>query len=106
MSFIDWSDSEGMFGLLIEYVADEKKDCRSDDGRQRFLADLMKKLIALQQQSDVLSGVEFIQQLRTIQKSVDREFGNDAAMLHLNDCIEELERVERHHPTHTDEGQV
>lgn len=95
-----------MFGLLIEYVADEKNECRGDAERHRYLADMLKALTSLQQQSDARSDTEFIQQLRTIQKSVGHEFQNDPAMLHLNDCIEELERVSRHRPRHTEEGQV
>jgi len=48
----------------------------------------------LQQQSGAISTAEVHQQLRIIQKSVDQEFQNDPAMLHLNDCIEELERID------------
>ena len=46
MTFIDWSDSEGMFGLLVEFVADECKECDTCAGKcpQKLpVKDLLKK---------------------------------------------------------------
>ena len=46
MTFIDWSDPEGMFGLLIEYVADERNESVGDSVRQKFLTQLLIDLTA------------------------------------------------------------
>lgn len=93
MTFIDWSDSEGMLALLIEFVADERNECRGDIKRQQFLADLLLDLTALEEQFATFSGTEGIDELRTIHNSIDQEFKDDPVMVHVKDCIEELERL-------------
>ena len=47
MTFIDWSNSEGMFDLLVEFIRDEMSDSRGDANRQQFLAQLLTKVSAL-----------------------------------------------------------
>jgi len=82
MTFIDWSDSEEMIGLLIEYVADVRNE--SDDERRKFLTDLLADLKAEQLN---------LERLQTIYESVDPNFKNDDVVVHLHDCIEELRRI-------------
>jgi len=82
MTFIDWSDSEEMIGLLIEYVADVRNE--SDDERRKFLTDLLADLKAEQLN---------LERLQTIYESVDPDFKNDDVVVHLHDCIEELRRI-------------
>ncbi len=94
MTFIDWSDSEGIVALLIEFVADERNECLRDAKRQQFLADLLVDLRAFEQQFATVSGTNAINELRTIYNSIDPEFRSDPAMVHFKDCIEELERVD------------
>ena len=93
MTFIDWSDSEGMLALLVEFVADERNDCPQDIGRAEFLADLLADLTTLQKQFTAISGMQAIDELRTIHNSIDQAFQDDPVMLHVKACIEELERV-------------
>jgi hypothetical protein len=95
MTFIDWSDSEGMFGLLLDYVADARAECPEDAERQLFLSELLAQLRATEGQVAEPSPAGTIQELRNIHASVDPEFATDPVMVHLHDCIEELERVER-----------
>lgn len=84
MTFIDWSDSEEMIGLLIEYVTDERNESHSDPKRRKFLSDLLADL-----QSDQLD----LERLQTIHDSIDPEFKKDDVVVHVHDCIEELKRV-------------
>ena len=49
VTFIDWSDTEGMFGLLVELVADERAECQNDPERLRFMEDLVVQLRTLEQ---------------------------------------------------------
>lgn len=93
MTFIDWSDFGGMLALLIEFVADERNECRGDVRRQQFLADLLVDLTPLEEQFATISGTEAIDELRTIHNSIDQEFKDDSVMVHVQGCIEELERV-------------
>jgi hypothetical protein len=84
MTFIDWSDSEEMIGLLIEYVTDEKNGAHGDPKRQKFLSDLLADL-----QSETLNAAR----LQNIYESIDPHFKNDDVVVHVHDCIEELKRV-------------
>jgi hypothetical protein len=84
MTFLDWSDSEEMIGLLIEYVADERNAPNVDPKRRKFLSDLLADLQA--EQLD-------LKRLQTIYESIDLEFKNDDVLVHVNDCIEELKRL-------------
>jgi len=36
MPFIDWSDPDEMFGLLVEFVADEKAEAEDEDRRSSY----------------------------------------------------------------------
>jgi hypothetical protein len=82
MTFIDWSDSEEMIGLLIEYVSDERNESHGE--RQRFLSALLTDLQA--EQLD-------LRRLQNIYDSIDPDFKNDDVAVHVHDCIEELKRV-------------
>ncbi len=84
MTFIDWSDSEEMIGLLIEYVADKRNESHEDPKRQKFLSDLLADLTKQQINFD---------RLQKIYESIDPEFRNDEVVIHVHDCIEELERL-------------
>lgn len=94
MTFIDWSDSEGMFGLLLDFVADERAECQSDPERQRFLSDLLARLEAVEARLAEVPASIVVHALREILEAVGPEFAGDPVTVHLEDCIEELERVE------------
>ena len=81
MTFIDWSDSEEMIGLLIEYVADEKNGTLGDPKRQKFLSDLLMDL----KKSKLISD--------RLQKIMNQSIRNSKTMISyfdVHDCIEEL----------------
>ena len=84
MTFIDWSDSEEMIGLLVEYVADERNENQEDPNRRKFLSDLLADL-----QVEELN----LKRLQKIYESIGREFKNDDVVVHVHDCIEELKRL-------------
>ena len=90
MTFIDWSDSEGMLELLAEFVSDAKNECLKDVKRQQFLSALFIQLNELVQQFS--NTQDAINRLRSTYNSIDPEFKDDAVTIHVNDCIEELER--------------
>lgn len=92
MTFIDWSDDEGIFGLLLEFVRDESNQTGDDPRRRRFLAELLKKLHRANERSEGRSKTDLIRHLKTIYDSIDAEFKNDPAVIHIADCIQELER--------------
>ena len=89
MTFIDWSDSEGMFDLLVEFLRDEMSDSHGDANRQQFLAQLLTKVSALNEVTVANAG----KTLRAIQDSIDEEFKQDPVFLHITDLINELERI-------------
>ena len=91
MSYIDWSDPEEMFGMLVEYVSDERGD--SDAARRRFLDSLLHPLLELQDRFPGLSAAEQVVALRSICSSVDAEDEDDPVIEHLHACVEELERI-------------
>lgn len=93
MSFIDWSDPEEMLGLLVEYVADERLAEREDSVRARFLDDLSSALTTLAAHAEDADVRVLASLLRDIYDSEEAEFGADPALIHLNDCIQELERI-------------
>ena len=94
MSLIDWSDPDEMFGLLIDYVADE--EAQTDDGaRHVFLARLRSQLESLMEQFVDMPLSKAIGSLRAIHQSINDEFEHDPVVEHLGACVEELERVER-----------
>ena len=92
MSFINWSDPEGMFGLLVEYVADEHSE-EEESTRRAFLSQLRNQLEELQESFEASPLVEAINGLHAIRRSIRREFETDSVVEHLSACVEELERV-------------
>jgi hypothetical protein len=92
MSLIDWSDPVEMFGLLIDYVADEAHGTE-DAGRRMFLSRLTRELEALQERFEQLPLGAVISCALAIRREVEPEFEDDPVVGHLGDCIEELERV-------------
>ena len=93
MSFINWSDPEEMVGLLAEFVADERLAEREDRERTKFLNELSSALTALTLLAQELSTRATIDLLRGIYDSQPPEFGTDPTLAHLDDCIQELERI-------------
>ena len=93
MTFINWSDSEEMLGLLCEYVADEKSDSQNDHVRVRFLAELSADLADLADRAPGMSADEAIERLRAIHASQADDFAGDPVLTHVEACIEELERI-------------
>ena len=93
MTFINWSDSHEMLGLLAEYVVDERHDVSGDPARAAFLAGVLEELEELTAHVDEMSDDESIARLRTIQESASDEFRGDPVLQHIQDCIEELERI-------------
>jgi hypothetical protein len=95
MGFIDWSDSEGMFELLVEFVRNAQNESKRDPGRKRFLSQLVCDLKKLDQKFDDLTTEDAITQLQTIYDSIDSEFVEDPVTVHIKDCIDELEKVSK-----------
>lgn len=93
MSLIDWSDPEEMLGLLAEYLADERLAERDDRRRARFVDDLSSALTVLASQGQELSTRATIERLRKIRDGQPAEFSADPTLVHLDDCIQELERI-------------
>ena len=87
MTFIDWSDAEGMVDLFQEFVRDEMNDSLADTERQRFLNHLIEDVRSTRE----AKPVSVIPRLRAIQDSIPGEFSADPASLHLADLIQELE---------------
>ncbi|HEX5056571.1 MAG TPA: hypothetical protein VFX02_08745 [Gammaproteobacteria bacterium] len=92
MAYINWSDAEDMFGLLIDYVHDARSDA-GDARRRGFLSGLIRDLEALQERFDERPGAETVARLRDIESSIDEEFREDPVVEHLEACANELERV-------------
>jgi hypothetical protein len=93
MTFIDWSDSEGMFALLVDFVADEGRACVADGEREHFLAHLLRDLTAIEQQISTMPPAQVIHALREVRDGLPHAFADDPVVLHVDACIEELERV-------------
>jgi len=93
MSFIDWSDHEEMLGLLAEYVADESLAEHEDRERAQFLGALSSQLTELATMAEGLPPSAAIERLRGIYDAQPPEFATDPALTHLDDCIQELERI-------------
>lgn len=94
MPHLDYSDPEAMFGLLLDWIADERADSQGDPERQRFLSEVLADLRTIEAEFPELPAAAVIQRLKDIHESVDPEFAGDPALLHLQHLIEELERVE------------
>lgn len=89
MAFIDWSDSEGMLDLLIEFIRDEINDSPGDADRQQFLGHLLTKVSSFNE----ITVADGIKRLMAIQDSIDEEFKTDQVFLHITDFINELVRI-------------
>jgi hypothetical protein len=87
LTFIDWSDAEGMLELFQEFVRDELNDCLADTERQKFLNDLLEDVASIREAN--VGGA--VRRLRAVQESIQDEFSGDPASAHLADLIEELE---------------
>lgn len=93
MTFINWSDSEEMVALLTEFVADERHQTQGDAARETFLCDLLRELTELNERFTAISTDGAIENLRAIHQSLSHEFSEDPVIVHLEACIEELERI-------------
>jgi hypothetical protein len=89
MSFIDWSDSQGMFDLFKEFIRDEINDSFTDPARQQFLSQLLTEVSS----ANEVTIPNAVKKLRAIQDSIQEEFKADSVYLHLIDLINELERI-------------
>ena len=87
MTFIDWSDSEGMIDLYQEFVRDEMNGSLADEERQRFLNQILGDVESIGEDGNT------IERLREIRDSIQDEFTADPASTHLVDLIQELERL-------------
>lgn len=94
MSFLDFSDPEEMFGLLVDFVRDEEAVADDDPERLRFLVGLRKGLKELEAGLDEGEGAGVSSRLRDLYESMDGEFADDPVTGHVRDCIEEMERLE------------
>lgn len=95
MTLIDWSDSEEMLGLLLEYVADERIDAPRDSAREAFLTELSTELRELTHGLEAMSADEVIDRVRAIHRSHLEECAGDPVLVHVEACVEELERIRR-----------
>jgi hypothetical protein len=95
MTFINWSDSEEMLGLLVEYVADERSDAHHDPERRRFLGELRAGLAELAEQIPTISAEDAIERLGGIHRSWADDFAGDPVLAHVEDCIGELARIRK-----------
>lgn len=92
MTFIDWSDYEAMLGLLIEWIADERR-ASEDPEREEFLAGLWAELSGLAGHHDAESLDGLIASMRAIRETGADALPDDPALAHVTDCIEEIERL-------------
>ena len=93
MTFIDLSDAEGMIGLYVELVADERAECQDDPERLRFVEELLAQLKSTEANLDHVHLSATVQRLKDLHESADYEFANDPVMVHLYDLIEEIEKA-------------
>ena len=91
MSFIDWSDPDSLFDMLVEYVSDEKIGAHGNSHREQFLGDLLSKLRDAQGSTQGLPDV--MARLKEIMDSIEEEGRDDPVLDHLTACSEELERI-------------
>lgn len=96
MSLIDWSDPEEMLGLLIEYVADENGAAEGDVNRVLFLRRLSRDLETIGAQN-LETPRRIAMALVEIHEAQSRDYANDPVMIHIQDCIDELRRIEQSH---------
>ena len=91
MTFIDLSDAEGMLGLFINLVEDERAACRDDPERLRFVEALLAQLRTMELDLDEATRSAMLQKLEGLRHSADRAFALDPVMVHLEDLIEAIE---------------
>ena len=90
--YIDWSSSDEMLTLLVEYVEDERLQERFDRAREKFLAELADELYALEALEP--SGAHRVRlALEAIAENQPREFSSDPVLVHLHACIDEMSRI-------------
>jgi hypothetical protein len=82
-----------MFGLLLEFVSDERNEETQDVARRAFLSKLLFDLSSHQDEFGSLPGVEQMRLLREARQSIDVEFAGDPVVEHLIACGHELERI-------------
>lgn len=92
MTFIDWSDSEEMLGLLADYVRDSQIES-ADRERTRFLEEISAQLTELAGLAGDISAHEAALRLRVIRDSASARFDRDPVLAHVDECIAELERI-------------
>jgi hypothetical protein len=61
--------------------------------REGFLADLTAALVQLTNRLDGTSSEVVVDRLRAIHRMHAEEYGADPVLIHLEACIEELERI-------------
>ena len=96
MSLIDWADPDEMLGLLVDYVTDEAQSAHRDRTRSRVLHALSAELNELADRD--LTNVERVAALREIRSLLPDEFTSDPVTSHVDDCIEELQRIAEQQP--------
>ena len=94
MSYIDWSDAEDMFGLLVEFVEDELGEADDDPMRRRFLEKLDADLMTLEERITTMTPDETIAAFEEIQGSIEDDFEKDPVVEHLGAFVEELRRLQ------------
>ena len=90
MTFINWADPHEMLGLLSDYVADERLEAAEDPSRARFLTGVLDALGGFTEET---SEADLAAMLGSILEGTDREFRHDPVLVHLEACIEELDRI-------------
>ena len=92
MAFVDFSDPEDMFGLLIDYVTDARSEA-ADPARREFLSGLLGALEELQDEFAAMTPAQQSASLRELHRSLESGFAADPVAQHLEDCAAELERL-------------
>ncbi|PWT92369.1 MAG: hypothetical protein C5B54_03635 [Acidobacteria bacterium] len=91
MTFLDWSDTEEVLGLLEEYVRDAKQQCGNDVQRRRFLSQLLSRITKLSEDFPNKSSRKVVKGLRDIYDWIGEEYKSDPVTVHIQDCIQEFE---------------
>ena len=79
--------------MLVDIVADERAQSRGDPERERFLAGLFTQLLAVEAEFSQTSASTTLRKLRQLRGDVESELATDSVVVHLEHCIEELERL-------------
>jgi hypothetical protein len=95
VTFLDLSDAEGMIGLYLELVADERTGCQDDPERLRFVEELLEQLKSMEANLDQVHLSATVQKLKDLHESADNDFANDPVMVHLNDLLEEIDKARK-----------